>query len=509
MKNNNNQSKRHRRLLYNRHKKRPYIIFKGKRIYVKSSNKKLIRHILNNYFLKTKRKPIKKDAEKNTKEFLKESVEKVLYGVDDKDDFSGPIQELKDKAKTIKLDATETEYQKDEREKKEKKQREELARLNDILKKKDTRYKNKINNYFEKIKVKDNEYKHFIINGVENNLNQMNKEELKNVLQINNTNSKVQINKQKNLFIKRLKKKNTFVDTYNKYIENVTSNINKFQTLDNALYNEKENYIPAEVLLNKYDKMNAYAIIKENHEEDENQFKNITQEIEEEEKIFKPKYKTQTHSHTQFEDIPEEEEEQSIFTFKSKRQNQYENVYDSDDSGGGKKDGLYNTEIDNIMKPFKDKYNYIGTFPLDYLNDVVRYVKKNKLKQFSFILNTETLDSKYNGHWIAIYCDCINDMSFEIYDPLAQKRKILYKRIHDLFTNLFNDMEIKTYLKFKSNTIRQQSFRSSNCGWYAIRFLIMRYQNISFKKATFYKGIDNNENNIESLKNSYNKFGYI
>ena len=504
--NNNNQSKRHRRLLYNKHKKRPYIIFKGKRIYVESSNKKLIRHILNNYFLKTKRKPIKIDAEKNTKEFLKENIKKVLYGVDDKDDFNGPIQELRDKAKTIKLDATETQYQKEERLKKEKKHLEEIEKLNDILKKKDIKYKEKINNFFDKIKVKDNEYKHFIINGVENNLNQMDKEELKNVLQINNTNSKTQINKQKNLFIKRLKKKDTFIDTYNKYIENVTSNINKFQTFDNVLYNKKDNYVPVEVLLNKYDKMNAYAIIKESNEEDENQFKNITQEIEEEEKIFKPKNKTQTHSNTQFEDIPEEEEQQSIF-FKSKRQNQYEN--DSDNSGGGKKNGLYNTQIDGIMRPFRDKYNYIGTFPLDYLNDVVRYIKKNKLKQFSFILNTETLDSKYNGHWIAIYCDCINDMSFEIYDPLAQKRKILYKRIHDLFTNLFNDMEIKTYLKFKSNTIRQQSFNSSNCGWYAIRFLIMRYQNISFKKATFYKGIDNNENNIESLKNSYNKFGYI
>jgi len=239
---NISQSKRHRRLLYNKQKKKPYIIFKGKRIYVKSSNKKLIRHILNNYFLKTKKLKPKIKANENTKQFLKENIEKQLYGVDDNEDFSGPIEKIKNESKVIKLDATETERQKEEREKKEKKYREDIEKLNRLLKSKDVKYKNKINDYFQKIKVKDNEYKYFIIHSIENNLNQMGKQELKNLLNID-SNSKVQIEKQKKLFIKRLKKKDTFIPTYNKYVNKVTQNENKFQTFDNIYFNEKENYI--------------------------------------------------------------------------------------------------------------------------------------------------------------------------------------------------------------------------------------------------------------------------
>lgn len=58
-------------------------------------------------------------------------------------------------------------------------------------------------------------------------------------------------------------------------------------------------------------------------------------------------------------------------------------------------------------------------------------------------------------------------------------------------------MEVPQYLKFKYNKQRQQSVTSNNCGWFCIRFLLMRYQNIPFKEATNYKWIKENEDNIE------------
>jgi len=51
---------------------------------------------------------------------------------------------------------------------------------------------------------------------------------------------------------------------------------------------------------------------------------------------------------------------------------------------------------------------------------------------------------------------------------------------------------------------------TSNCGWFCIRFLLLRLNNISFKDATpFKKNIKDNEDNIEDLKEHYEEFGFI
>lgn len=55
---------------------------------------------------------------------------------------------------------------------------------------------------------------------------------------------------------------------------------------------------------------------------------------------------------------------------------------------------------------------------------MIMFIKNNKLSKFSFIMNTETLKWKQKGHWIALHCDIDEDMSFEMYDPLGQYRKI-------------------------------------------------------------------------------------
>lgn len=205
----------------------------------------------------------------------------------------------------------------------------------------------------------------------------------------------------------------------------------------------------------------------------------------------------------------EKEDEEKIHMINVyQRQNKYDDE-ELDFSNGLNKNkiGLNNLQIDKILSPFKE---YIKTISLNNIDNIIKYIKQNNLKKFCFIINTLNEGVNMIGHWIAIYVDLINDMSFEIYDPLAKEKRNVYNILHQKFTELFNYFEIPNYLKFKINKIKQQSSNSANCGWFCIRFLLMRIQNINFKKATsYFKGIKNNENNINNLKKTYIKFGYV
>jgi hypothetical protein len=135
-------------------------------------------------------------------------------------------------------------------------------------------------------------------------------------------------------------------------------------------------------------------------------------------------------------------------------------------------------------------------------------VYNNKMKKFGFILlNLKTSWKNKIGHYIAIYVDMKNDMWCEIFDPLGKNN--LSHKIIWLIKNLLERLKIENYLKLKINTIEEQWRLSWNCGWFAIRFLIQRFNNIPFINATSYKKITKNEKDIEKLKNNYKTFGYI
>lgn len=180
-----------------------------------------------------------------------------------------------------------------------------------------------------------------------------------------------------------------------------------------------------------------------------------------------------------------------------------------DEEGNGVKnfsnDGLWIDEVDDIMKPFK---YYIKTIMEDEINYIINFVHENKLKKFSFILLNLNKKWKSNvGHYIAIYVDCINDLWCEIYDPLWKNN--LWNKIIEIIKNLLEKLKIDWYLKLKINTIKEQSWNSWNCGWFCIKFLIQRFNNIPWEHATSYRKITKNEKDIEKLKNNYKTFGYI
>lgn len=158
--------------------------------------------------------------------------------------------------------------------------------------------------------------------------------------------------------------------------------------------------------------------------------------------------------------------------------------------------GLWNYQIDKIMKPFK---LFIKTITMDELDDMIKYIFDNKILKGSFILNI-------GNHWTAIYYDFENEYVLEYYDPFGDPPK---SKIIKLFKDLILKLNIDVFVKFKINRIQQQDVRTSNCGWFAMYFLIMRYNNYTFKYITKFKNIKQEEKNIEDLKNKYDQFGFI
>jgi hypothetical protein len=167
--------------------------------------------------------------------------------------------------------------------------------------------------------------------------------------------------------------------------------------------------------------------------------------------------------------------------------------------------GIWNYTIDKIMKKNFKWFGYIGCFSFDELEQVYKYIIKNKLKYFSFILNTANNNKdKINPmHWIAVFCD---GASIEYYDcwgkniRLKDFQNITAKYLPSIFSH---------YLKFKYNTIKNQSMKSNTCGYFAMKFLISRYIGISFKDATNYKNVNMNEKNINEFRKNINKFGLL
>lgn len=186
-----------------------------------------------------------------------------------------------------------------------------------------------------------------------------------------------------------------------------------------------------------------------------------------------------------------------------------EQIPEDDQEGEGQsklKGGLWTNQINKIMN--SSKY-YIDTIANNELDDILNYIYNNNILKGCFIMNTLNSYDHSVGHWIAIYYDVSNDGEYtlEYYDPFGndpENNKLISK-----FKKLFEKMGIDAYVKVKINKIKQQSITSSNCGWFSIKFLLERLNGISFKDATKYKKISNNEQDITEIKKHYNKYGFI
>jgi hypothetical protein len=166
------------------------------------------------------------------------------------------------------------------------------------------------------------------------------------------------------------------------------------------------------------------------------------------------------------------------------------------EGSGNKQEGLYDDQIENIMNKYKDK-GYVGVYASDQLNKVP--IKR----RLGFIMNTDPL-SKPGKHWVAVYIDArpSGDQSVEYYDSYGDEpTNSTMKYIKSIVDKLNPDV----YLKFKVNRIKQQSVSSDNCGYFAMRFLMDRFNDKEFKDCSGYSDVIKSEKKIRKFKESLNK----
>lgn len=205
----------------------------------------------------------------------------------------------------------------------------------------------------------------------------------------------------------------------------------------------------------------------------------------------------------EYKDLSVGEEEEKV-----QGNDEEENLEDIAGGGINMKNSLTNHEIEEIMD---HEENFIGTYTIDEIDDIIDKIKKLKLTKFNCIVNLadedDFEDEDFVGHWIAIWCN-LDEGDFCLFDPLV----IIDDDQIDMICEPFNEYFNKTqnhYVKLKINEIPEQASHSSTCGWFCIRFILMMNQDLPFKIATGFDNIKENEKDVENLKERYQKFGYI
>lgn len=163
-------------------------------------------------------------------------------------------------------------------------------------------------------------------------------------------------------------------------------------------------------------------------------------------------------------------------------------------------DGLYGDEIIKIMKPYK---GFLGVI----MNDEIPTLIEDSLHydRFGFVINTDNSDMD-GSHWCAIFVD-IPDGSIEYFDSFGDEPSEEIKR--DM-AELIKEHDINYLMKFKVNGQKVQDLRTGSCGWFAMKFLIDRFNGVPFATASGFKvtsiGSKRGESKVKTMKKS---FGYI
>jgi len=160
--------------------------------------------------------------------------------------------------------------------------------------------------------------------------------------------------------------------------------------------------------------------------------------------------------------------------------------------GGDIDDGLFDSEIEKIMKSVK---GFKGVIPSDKVSTI------DCTDKCSFIMNLD--NSKEPGsHWVAVYIDLDKDKEVDYYDSFGRPPTASF--VKDI-TTLVEKLKPPHMLKFKVNTVVNQKATTGTCGFMAINFIKARNSGQTFKEATSYT-IGEGEKRAEK---EGAKFGYI
>lgn len=160
------------------------------------------------------------------------------------------------------------------------------------------------------------------------------------------------------------------------------------------------------------------------------------------------------------------------------------------------KNGLTLNEINELMKGYAND-GFLGTIASNQIPLLVNKVMPKS--RVSFVMNLSKSGTS-GSHWVAIYIDGREDgdYSLEYYDSFCLKPSAKFMKDIKL---IVNKIHAEGYLTFKVNKIRDQSFKSTTCGYFACKFLVLRYKNVPFSEASGYNKVSSlNEKNVEQWK---------
>ncbi len=165
--------------------------------------------------------------------------------------------------------------------------------------------------------------------------------------------------------------------------------------------------------------------------------------------------------------------------------------------------GLSNVQIDKMMKKYPE---YLGTISHDEIQSRI-LPKIQPQSKGCFIINTDP-HNKAGEHWQSIYFDGTKDHEIDFYDSFGDPAdKTILKGVKDIALKLGTN----GYLKYKDNKIKKQNDKSSNCGFFCVKFCIDRLNGKPFSQASGFDDHVKGEKNIEEFKkqHGYGAFKYV
>lgn len=170
-------------------------------------------------------------------------------------------------------------------------------------------------------------------------------------------------------------------------------------------------------------------------------------------------------------------------------------------AGNGKDGGIYNDQIDKIMDKYHQK-GYKGVYAIDEIDKIPT---SNKM---GFVLNLDPHD-KPGSHWVAVYIDADDDQAVEYYDSFGKNPP---EHLREDLKKLVEKINPENYLKFKINRCVQQRSNSNNCGVFAMKFLMDRFDGKPFPECSGYSDIIKSEKMARKFRSQHGlgrSFGFI
>jgi len=161
-------------------------------------------------------------------------------------------------------------------------------------------------------------------------------------------------------------------------------------------------------------------------------------------------------------------------------------------------DGIYSDEITEWMDKFKSK-GFKGVYGDSSLDDISSIPLSENDKSFSFII-------LHNHHWTSCF---VTPDTIEYFDSFGEDPS---SEVLDEIKKVVHKWKPGNTFQIKINNVKRQNVNSTNCGYFAMKFLVDRYKGKTFKEATGWKIIEDSKHGegvIKEFKKRIGEFKHI